>query len=76
MAMFGLKKLFQKKSVSTDIIKTENNLERRDVPASVEPQPMDATLTDASLSGWFKHETGELIEGFKMLPEDVVNVKI
>jgi hypothetical protein len=27
---------------------------------------------DAALSGWFKNETGELIEGFKICPEDVV----
>ncbi|MBL4866146.1 MAG: class I SAM-dependent methyltransferase [Pseudomonadales bacterium] len=29
-------------------------------------------LVDASLSGWFKHETGELIEGFKIDADDIV----
>ena len=33
---------------------------------------VDPTFVDASLSGWFKHETAELIEGFKIFPEDVV----
>lgn len=34
--------------------------------------PVDPSLEDAYLSGWFKHETGELIEGFPIHPEDHV----
>ena len=41
-------------------------------PDSSDPETMDTILLDASLSGWFKYETAELIEGFKVLPEDVV----
>ena len=40
--------------------------------ASFTPETVDPIFVDASLSGWFKHETAELIEGFKILPEDVV----
>lgn len=36
------------------------------------PEEFDATLFDAELSGWFKNETGELVEGFKILPDDIV----
>lgn len=32
----------------------------------------DPTALDASLSGWFKEETDELIEGFKISSDDVV----
>jgi len=32
----------------------------------------DPTLIDASLSGWFKNDTGELIEGFRISSEDIV----
>jgi len=42
------------------------------VTKSPETEMMDPTLVDASLSGWFKHETSELIEGFKISSEDVV----
>ena len=43
-----------------------------DHPVSSNPEMVDPTFVDASLSGWFKHETAELIEGFKIFPEDVV----
>jgi SAM-dependent methyltransferase/glycosyltransferase involved in cell wall biosynthesis len=39
---------------------------------SPHPQAPDPTLIDASLSGWFKHESAELIEGFKISARDVV----
>lgn len=32
----------------------------------------DIGIIDMSLSGWFKHETGELVEGFPITAEDVV----
>ncbi|MEO4048038.1 class I SAM-dependent methyltransferase [Pseudomonas sp. CAU 1711] len=38
----------------------------------VEPVPADFTLVDASLSGWFKEETGELLEGFPVSADDHV----
>lgn len=41
-------------------------------PEAVEPVPADFTLLDASLSGWFREETGELLEGFTISPEDHV----
>lgn len=34
--------------------------------------PNDPTLTDAYLSGWFHHDSGELFEGFAISPEDTV----
>lgn len=33
---------------------------------------MHSTLTDTYLSGWFRHETGELFEGFMINPEDSI----
>ena len=40
--------------------------------APVEPVPADFTLVDATLSGWFREETGELLEGFPISPDDHV----
>jgi SAM-dependent methyltransferase len=48
------------------------------VPAQVAAAPNDAaiadsaTLRDAHLSGWFRHESGELFEGFPINAEDTV----
>lgn len=39
---------------------------------NAEPVPADFTLLDASLSGWFREETGELLEGFPVRPGDHV----
>ncbi|MWV14954.1 methyltransferase domain-containing protein [Pseudomonas sp. L-22-4S-12] len=39
---------------------------------SVPEAEMDSTLTDTYLSGWFRHETGELFEGFMINPEDSI----
>lgn len=41
-------------------------------PPAIEPVPADFTLLDASLSGWFKDETGELLEGFPIKVSDHV----
>lgn len=41
-------------------------------PSQVEPVPADFTLVDASLSGWFREETGELFEGFPVSADDHV----
>ncbi len=43
-----------------------------DSMVSPDPEGFDTGLIDASMSGWLKQETAELIEGFKILPEDVV----
>jgi 2-polyprenyl-3-methyl-5-hydroxy-6-metoxy-1,4-benzoquinol methylase len=40
--------------------------------AAPEVVPADFTLHDASLSGWFRQETGELLEGFPIRREDHV----
>jgi ubiquinone/menaquinone biosynthesis C-methylase UbiE len=40
--------------------------------ASIYPATDDSTLTDAFLSGWFRHETAELLEGFKISSQDTV----
>lgn len=34
--------------------------------------PADPSLHDAYLSGWLRHETGELLEGFPIIASDVV----
>ncbi|MDA8139711.1 MAG: class I SAM-dependent methyltransferase [Desulfobacteraceae bacterium] len=39
---------------------------------AIETPDNDATLHDAVLSGWFKHETGELFTGFKISSGDIV----
>lgn len=39
---------------------------------SVPEAEMDSTLMDTYLSGWFRHETGELFEGFMINPEDSI----
>ncbi|CAD5107404.1 class I SAM-dependent methyltransferase [Zestomonas carbonaria] len=39
---------------------------------SEEPIPADFTFEDARLSGWFSLETGELLKGFPIQPEDSV----
>jgi SAM-dependent methyltransferase len=48
----------------------------RPVVAEVKPEiealPNDPTLKDANLSGWFKHDSGELFEGFPINSEDSV----
>tara|TARA_R110000796_G_scaffold241303_1_gene362658 strand:+ start:12238 stop:13077 length:840 start_codon:yes stop_codon:yes gene_type:complete len=59
-----------------------NRIIRRVAPASVPVQPVaepleephvdDSTLTDTYLSGWFRHESGELFEGFPINAEDTV----
>ena len=39
------------------------------------PAPLatpDPSLTDARLSGWFQHESAELLQGFAIAPEDTV----
>lgn len=43
-------------------------------PEPVVPTPADDTLPlkDAFLRGWFRNDTGELYEGFKIGPDDVV----
>ena len=41
-------------------------------PAAAEPVPADFTLLDASLSGWFREESGELLEGFPISADDHV----
>lgn len=40
--------------------------------SEAETPPDDFALVDASLSGWFNTETGELLKGFPVLPEDRV----
>lgn len=44
------------------------------VPMEREPAPVahDFTFDDARLSGWFSHETGELLKGFPIRAEDSV----
>lgn len=41
-------------------------------PRQEETPPHDPTLTDASLSGWFDREAGELFKGFSVNAEDSV----
>lgn len=41
-------------------------------PATAEPAEDLSTLTDTSLSGWFKQESDELFEGFPIRAEDSV----
>ena len=65
--------LFSKKNSSNS--RQDNPAEHQQVnvlPVSSAPQAFDSTLIDATLSGWFKNDSGELIEGFQILPEDVV----
>jgi ubiquinone/menaquinone biosynthesis C-methylase UbiE len=69
--MFGLKKMFRKWNVSLRKGSAEHYSER-DTPVSPGPKVFDTGLIDASMSGWLKQETDELIEGFKILSEDVV----
>ncbi len=69
--MFGLKKIFRKWNVSLRKDGAEHHPEK-DTPVSPGPEVFDTGLIDASMSGWLKQETDELIEGFKILPEDVV----
>lgn len=37
-----------------------------------QPVPADFTLVDATLSGWFREETGELLEGYPISSDDHV----
>lgn len=67
--MFSLKKCFNKISglcASVPAAKVNK------AEASDAQPPMDATLMDAVLSGWFHQETDELFEGFKISAEDIV----
>ncbi|UVE17946.1 methyltransferase domain-containing protein [Pseudomonas sp. LS44] len=43
-------------------------------PANPETAPVaaDFTFEDATLSGWFRHDSGELLEGFPIHPDDHV----
>jgi 2-polyprenyl-3-methyl-5-hydroxy-6-metoxy-1,4-benzoquinol methylase len=70
--MLAIKNLFRR-IYATFVKRTalENHKENVSLDLSA-PQAIDPTLVDASLSGWFKHETAELIEGFKISSEDVV----
>ncbi|WP_439886999.1 class I SAM-dependent methyltransferase [Pseudomonas sp. MBLB4123] len=42
------------------------------VPAPVEAEQIDIGLVDIHLSGWLQNETGELVRGFAIGPEDSV----
>ena len=71
--MFGLKiNLFRKLYASLRNISGGKHHQGNDHPVSSNPEMVDPTFVDASLSGWFKHETAELLEGFKISSEDVV----
>lgn len=53
-------------------IGSDRNFQENVPPVSPQKKDEDPTALDASMSGWFKEETGELIEGFKISAEDVV----
>ncbi len=67
-----LKKLFQKGDAFYRKTGVQEPHQEIDPNVSSHPEGPDTISVDASLSGWFKQETAELIEGFKILPEDVV----
>jgi len=70
--MAGLTDLLQKLSIVLSKANNPGRGEKNSPPAPPEPKEKDPTALDTSLSGWFKEETGELIEGFKISPEDIV----
>lgn len=54
-----------------DVANSRESQPVAEAPPPVAP-PADPSLADASLSGWFKQETGELFEGFPILETDHV----
>ncbi len=67
--MFNLKNFFRGRSGGAGNPSGETQKEEVLPDAG---QAMDVSLIDASLSGWFRHETDELLEGFPIQPDDVV----
>ncbi len=51
---------------------TEPLIDKAQVEPDTIPVKADFTLEDAALSGWFRRETGELLEGFPISPKDHV----
>ncbi|HLD67060.1 MAG TPA: SAM-dependent methyltransferase, partial [Pseudomonas sp.] len=53
---------------------TESARELESTPTTpVEEEPLgDFALVDASMSGWFNTESGELLQGFPIRPQDTV----
>lgn len=55
-------------TATPEVVHAAQAMDERVLP----PVPHDFTLLDARLSGWFLEETGELLAGFPVLPEDHV----
>lgn len=73
----GLRRLFRGGDIAATGKLSVPNPEQEPVstaqPAAAEVVEREgSTLTDTYLSGWFRHETGELFEGFRIDPEDSI----
>jgi 2-polyprenyl-3-methyl-5-hydroxy-6-metoxy-1,4-benzoquinol methylase len=68
----NFKNLFHKVDAARRKIGASRNGQKHVSPFSTAQKTMDIILIDACLSGWFKQETAELFEGFKINPDDVV----